>query len=350
MSAASTPSVLFIGNFLSGMGGRRAICEELRDRLSSLRWSVSSSSSEPKKLLRLAEIVGSCAVRGRRADVAHVDVFSGQAFFLAESACWILRMCGCPYILTLRGGNLPEFAQRWPGRVGALLRSAAAVTAPSGYLVEALSAFRPDIILLPNAIDLSAYPNRLRYGAAPKLIWIRSFHRIYNPSLAPLVVAKLLPRFPDLHLTMVGPDKDGSLKETQATARELGVLSRISFVPGVAKQQVPAYLDAGDVFLNTTNIDNMPVTVVEAMACGLCVVSTNAGGVPYLLKHRENGMITPVDDADAMAAATAEILSDRTLARKLSFNGRAYAEQCDWSRILAEWQKLFTGITRKCDG
>jgi glycosyltransferase involved in cell wall biosynthesis len=279
--------------------------------------------------------------------VAHVDVFSGQAFFLAEAACWVLRQRGCPYILTLRGGNLPAFAQKSPGRVGKLLRSAVVVTAPSGYLVDALREYRSDIVLLPNAIDITIYPHRFRPVAAPRLIWVRSFHRIYNPVMAPHVVAELASHFPDIHLTMVGPDKDGSLAETRAEAEKLGVSSHIEFIAGVPKAEVPGYLDRGDVFLNTTNIDNMPVTVAEAMACGLCVVSTDAGGVPYLVKDGVNGMLVPARDPKRMAAAIARVLSEPQLASTISAGARHQAEQFDWSNVLPQWQNLFAR-TREC--
>jgi glycosyltransferase involved in cell wall biosynthesis len=340
----SEPSVLFIGNFLSGLGGRRAPCEDLMERLRTRQWRIASSSSRPQKLLRLGDMMLTAIRRGREADVAHVDVFSGPAFVWAEAACWALRRAGCPYILTLHGGNLPAFAQRNPGRVRNLLRSAVAVTAPSGYLLETLRVYRSDIILLPNAIELASYPARVREPATPRLVWVRSFHSIYNPVMAPEVVARLTSNFPDVHLTMIGPDKDGSLRRTQAAAESLGVSDRIRFVAGVPKAAVPEYMNAADVFLNTTNIDNMPVTVVEAMACGLCVVSTDAGGVPWIVSHRRNGLLVPAGDAAAMTAAVTEVLTTPGLARTLSVNARQFAEPCDWSRVLEQWQILFTSF------
>lgn len=349
-TTTATPSVLFVGNFLSGLGGRRAICEDLIDRLRSREWRVASSSSRNAKLLRLADVVGTCFTRASSNSIAHVDVFSGQAFFLAEAACWALRQRNCPYILTLRGGNLPAFAQRWPKRVRSLLRSAAVVTAPSGYLIEALREFRPDILLLPNAIDISTYSYRLRDGAAPKLIWVRSFDRTYNPAMAPEVLAELTSQFPDVHLTMVGPDKDGSLAVTKQAAEKFNVTARIEFIPGVAKREVPQCINRGDIFLNTTNIDNMPVTVVEAMACGACVVSTNAGGVPYLVKDGRTGLLVPPREPKAMADAIARVLTDKALARTLSSEGRREAEQLDWTVILPQWQSLFGRLEKARHG
>ncbi len=96
--------------------------------------------------------------------------------------------------------------------------------------------------------------------------------------MAPTIVKLLEPEFPRVQLTMIGPDKgDGSLERTQWSAKELGVSRRIDYPGGLPKSEIPAILNQYDVFLNTTDVDNTPVSVVEALACGLCIVSTNVG-------------------------------------------------------------------------
>ncbi|MBA3257451.1 MAG: glycosyltransferase family 4 protein, partial [Pyrinomonadaceae bacterium] len=93
-----------------------------------------------------------------------------------------------------------------------------------------------------------------------------------------------------------------------------------------------------------TNVDNAPVSVLESMACGLCVVSTNVGGIPYLLKHEEDALLVPPDDAQAMAAAVRRIYSEPGLAERLSRKGRAKVEQFDWSAILPQWEALLSAV------
>jgi glycosyltransferase involved in cell wall biosynthesis len=296
---------------------------------------------------RLLDMVKTVYRRRREYAVAQVDVFSGSAFLWAEAVCAVLRRLGKPCILTLRGGNLPEFARRHPVRVRRLLRGAQAVTAPSRYLYERMAPYRPDLRLLPNALDLRAYPFRLRRNPAPGLVWLRAFHEIYNPSLGPKVLARLLPEFPDARLTMVGPDKgDGSLERARQTARDLGIAERVCFPGGVAKTEVPDWLQKGDIFLNTTNVDNTPVSVLEAMACGLCVVSTNVGGLPYLLNHEQDALLVPPDDAAAMASAVRRVLAEPGLSERLSANGRAKAGQHDWSVVLPQWEALFLSLAK----
>src|SRR5436309_2282828 len=162
-----------------------------------------TTSRKRPKLLRLGDMLLTVFRHRHEYAVAQIDVFSGPAFFYAEAVAWILRRLKKPFVLTLHGGNLPEFGQRWPGRVRKLLLSAKAVTAPSGYLREKMEAYCDHIQILPNALDVSAYPHRERGPVRPNLIWLRSFHEIYNPVMAVKVVATLAQRYPDVDLNMV---------------------------------------------------------------------------------------------------------------------------------------------------
>ncbi len=340
--------MLLIGNFLSASGGSRGVCEELAIRLPEADWSVLTTSRKPGRLRRLLDMVATALTQRHNYDIAQVDVYSGPAFVWAEIVCWTLRRAGKPYILTLHGGNLPAFARRWRGRARRLLASAAIVTTPSAYLLEQMREYRQDMHLLPNPLDLSAYTFHLRQQPQPSLVWLRAFHEVYNPSMAPNVIALLVKDFPDVHLTMVGPDKgDGSLQRTRQAASELGVAARISFPGGVSKADVPTWLGRGDIFLNTTNVDNTPISVMEAMACGLCVVSTNVGGIPYLLEHEHDAVLVPPDDPEAMAAAVRRILTEPDLAEHLSRNARQEAEQFDWAVVLPRWEELFQCVAAR---
>lgn len=332
-------AVLIVGNLLSAHMGTRSLSEELASRLAERGWSVVATSTRLNRVARLADMVSTVWRRRRSYAVGQVCVYSGLAFFWAEVVCAVLKALGKPYILSLEGGNLPAFARRHPGRVRRLLRSAAVVTTTSDYLREHLQACRDDIQHLPAPLNVSAYPFRRREDLQPRLVWLRAFHQIYNPTMAAAVVALLRDDFPDIHLTMIGPDKgDGSREAFLAAAETCGIADHISLLGSIPKADVPIWLSQGDVFLNTTTADNMPVSVLEAMACGLCVISTEVGGIPYMLDHDYNALLVPSGDAEAMAAAVRRVLTDPALARRLSSNARTTTEAYDWSVILPQWE------------
>lgn len=335
-------SILLVGNFLSGSGYNPTTFETLPERLRGVGWEVVVTSYKPARVPRVIDMVTTAWQQRDRYKMAHVDVYSGAAFLWAEAVTWVLRRAGKPYVLTLHGGNLPVFARRWPDRVHRLLNSAQIVATPSRYLQEQMKAYCEDLRLIPYPLEISNYAFQLRKDPEPTLVWLRAFCEIYNPTLAPRVIAKLKPWYPSIHLIMVGPDKgDGSLQRTQQIAKSLGVEDAITWPGGVPKSDVPSWLNKGDIFINTTNIDNTPVSVMEALACGLCVVSTNVGGIPYLLEHGENGLLVPPDNAEAMSAAIVRLLDDSTLAATISSNAREEAEAWDWSVILPKWESLF---------
>jgi glycosyltransferase involved in cell wall biosynthesis len=338
------PSLL-VGTFCVHVTGTSAVARELGVRLERSGWAARTTSGCRGRWLRLADMVSTAWLSRRDYSVATVDVFSGRAFVWAEIVCWVLGRLGKPYILTLRGGNLPAFARREPDRVSRLLGGAAAVTAPSPYLRELMRPYRQDLVVLPNPLDVAAYTFTPRWRPRPRLIWLRSFHRVYNPCLAVRAAARLAAGFPDVSLLMIGPDKgDGSLQQARRTAAELGIAERVVFIPGVPKSDVASWLARGDIFLNTSRVDNTPVSVMEAMATGLCIVSTSVGGIPYLLDDGGDALLVPSDDAPALDGAVRRILTDHPLAGQLSCNARRKAETWDWPAVLPAWQELLQRV------
>jgi glycosyltransferase involved in cell wall biosynthesis len=295
--------------------------------------------------MRLADMVKTLLVERACYDIAQVDVFSGAAFLWAEISAAILRYLKKPFVLTLHGGDLPKFARRYPNRVKNLLALAKVVIAPSNYLVSEMLPYRKDIMLIPNPINILDYPFQLKSAPRPKLIWLSAFPQFYNPVLAVTVVKELLPDFPSLHMIMIGPDKgDGSYQLTVDQATKLSINDHIDFIPGVPKSEVPLWLNKGDIFLNTTNVDNTPVSVMEAMACGLCVVSTNVGGLPSLIDNEIDGLLVRPNDPVSMANAVRRILLEPGLGPRISQAARNKVACFDWANILPVWDQLLSSL------
>jgi len=339
--------ILLIGTFTSKSSGVYSVGEELAGKLEVSGYPVVLVSQKSSRFSRLADILGTIWRLRRQFQLAQVDVYSGTAFVWAETACWLLRLLNKPYFLVLRGGNLPAFAQKWPGRVRRLLQAAPVVATPSNYLSEQLKLFRPDFLYLPNPVETQKYPFRLREKPEPHLIWLRAFHAIYNPSLIPQVISLLAQKYPQVSIEMVGPDKgDGSLQQMLDLAGKLGVREQINICGAVPKEKVPETLNSGDIFLNTTNYDNTPVSVIEAMACGLPIVSTNVGGLPYLLENEKDSLLVTPDDAEKMAQAVERLLTEPGLAGNLSLAARRKAKGFDWAVVLPQWLEIFEMVQK----
>ncbi len=341
-SLPPSPSLLVVDNFLAASGATtRTVNEDLADRLEGRGWRVLRTSRRQNRFLRLADMLLTVWRQRRAYDVALVGVYSGAAFFWAEAVTTLLKRLGKPVVLVLHGGNLPVFCRRWPRRAWRLWSQADQLVAPSPFLPARISLPPGKSRLIPNPLELSAYPFRLRDRVAPRLVWLRAYHDLYQPEVALAVMAILAKTIPDLRLAMAGPEKTpGAAAALRVLAGRLGVADRIDWGGKQAKPAVPAWLSRGDIFLNTSQVDNTPVTLLEAMALGLCVVSTDAGGIPFLVEDGVDGLLAPTGDAMALAERVRRLLGDPALAARLSAAGRRKAETCDWSRVLPQYETV----------
>ena len=336
-----TKSVLFIDAFCGEGSGSYVVSRDLAKGLPEFGWRVLTTSHAEGPGGRALDIVRTAIARRRDYALAHISVYSGRAFLWAEMAAQAVMRTAHPFVLTLHGGRLPEFAASWPGRVRRLLGAARAVTCPSLYLRGEMASYCDHILEFPNPLNLGAYIFRPRTSPEPRLIWLRAFHEIYRPEHAVRVLAQVRRTYSNATLTMIGPDKnDGSLNRTVKLAGQLGVTDALQITGAVPKSKVPELLDRGDIFLNTSAVDNTPLSVLEAMASGLCVVSTNAGGLAHLLTSGEDSITSPVDDPAQMAESVLRLLADPSTAAMVSCRGRQKALCYDIRRILPRWDDL----------
>lgn len=329
------PRVGLIGPMLgSNPGWAVGQGEILAGLLAREGWGVRAASSRVNRWLRLGDVATSPFRWRGRVDVLVLMVFSDQAFHLVEAASATAARVGTPMIFWLHGGNLADFLARHPDRVRRVLSRGRARVAPSGFLAEPF-----DARVIPNVVDLEQYPYRHRPVVAPRLLWMRTFHELYRPDLA-LRVLELL-KGTGATLTLAGQDK-GLLGETRRRAEEMGLDVRFAGFLDVEgkRREFPRH----DVFLNTNRVDNAPVSVLEAAAFGLPVVTTDVGGIPHLLRSGEEALLVPEGDAEAMAAAVRRLLDEPGLAGRLSAAGREVAERSSWPRVKPLWEELLREV------
>jgi len=340
------PRVLFLGNqFSVSMGTYRGVSEVIAAELQREGWAVHASSGKQSRLFRAFDLFWTILARSNQTDVAVLDVFSGRAFWWASVCSRLLVLHRIPFVAVLHGGALPKLAARAPGRVQRVLRRAARVCAPSRYLKAELAHLSIEIEVVPNSLVIERYEFRARRTPSPKLVWLRAFSEGYDPLLAIQVLQELRGSYPNAELLMVGPDKgDGTFQRCVNLVERQELSSFIRIVPGVPKVEVPEVLAGRDIFLNTTTVDNTPISVIEAMACGLCIVSTNVGGLPYLMTEGYDALLVPSGDSKRMAEAVLRVLEDPDLSERLSVNARKTVEGFDLRVVMDRWKAILRGI------
>lgn len=336
-------SILYLGNQLSKHGFTPTSVETLGYRLKE-DFTVIRGSHFRNPVIRLLHMCY-LTLRHRKSDLLLIDTYSTWAFVYAAITAGIARIVRMPYVPILHGGNLPERAKKSPFWMRLFLKKARAVVCPSAYLLDEIYQFYPrDYKLIPNYIDIEHYPFRLRRVGIPiKLLWVRSFHEIYHPKLAVEIVHSLKDHSYEVNLSMVGPDKDGSLETIKKYALEKGVHQLIEFTGRLSKTEWISLADSFDIFINTTNVDNTPVSVMEAMALGFPVISTNVGGMPYLIDNGVDGILVPPNDAASFVEQIVKLYKYPEDCRQISINARKKAEQWDWNIIKQQWIQLIKG-------
>lgn len=341
-----TAHICFVGNMLGRNPGYVTTQGQIvADLFAADGFTVTCVSSKINRAARLTEIIATLFVNRRKFDVVVLEVYSGLGLIIAAAAGLLAEMFKLPLVMFLHGGHLPEFIKQYPRWTKRVLDRADVLVAPSAYLAEKIGAFGYEIEQIPNVIDLQLYPFRERSRIQPRLIWMRSFHSIYNPQMAIEVLAELRRTVPQATLTMAGTDK-GLENELKRMAEEKNLSEAVRF-PGFldAEAKRREFADA-DVYLNTNRIDNMPVSVVEACAYGLPVVATEVGGLPFLIKHGENGLLVADGDGAAMTEAVKRLLDDPVLTGGISRRARLLAECSAWERVRGDWENLLARVLR----
>ena len=336
--------ILYIGNKLNRHGFTPGVIETLGPLLEKEDYAVIYAGTRKNPFLRLAEMLWKTATNGSKVDYILIDTYSTSAFWYAYLTGGLSKILGTKYIPILHGGDLPKRLKRSNRACDKLFNNSYANVAVSGYLKHEFEKAGYRTVVIPNSIEISKYSFRLRDQPRPKLLWVRSFHRQYNPMMAADVLAGLLQSHPDAELCMVGPDKDGSLGEFKDYIRRKGIEGYVKITGKLSKEDWISLSENYDFFINTTNVDNTPVSVIEAMALGLGVISTNPDGIPYLLNDGWDSILVRPGDYSNMAKQISSIMNDPDLAKQLSSNARRKAETYDWGAIRENWIRLLMPV------
>lgn len=332
--------VLYIGNKLSAHGYTPTSIETLGSFFADEGYSMVYASAQKNPLIRFLDMGWTVFKNRTEVDYVIIDTYSTFSFWYAFMVSQLCRLFAIKYIPILHGGNLPHRLDRNPVACKMLFHHSYKNVAPSGYLMDAFQKRNfPHLLFIPNTIHLGEYPYLAeREVSVPKLLWVRSFASLYHPKMAVDVLKGLQKHYPEAALCMVGPEKDGSLAETKVYANEQGVA--VTFTGRLSRAAWVTLSKEYNVFINTTNFDNTPVSVLEAMCLGLPVVSTAVGGIPFLLKDKETALLTPAGDVDAMVAAVQTYIEDAKLRSEIITHSRHYVEGFDWERVKLKWHAI----------
>src|SRR5215207_3988345 len=276
-------------------------------------------------------------------DIVHVFSASYFSFLLAPApAILIARLFGKKVVLNYRSGEAEDHLRSWPRTAVPIMRLADELIVPSQYLVEVFSKFGLHAFAVANIINEDRFRFRERQPLLPIFLSNRNLYPLYNVACILRAFAKIQQRFPEAKLIIAGGGSQRSSLE--ALARELQ-LQNVEFRGRVAPHKMNELYDEAHIFLNSSNIDNMPGSILEAFACGMPVVSTSAGGIRCIVSHGSTGLLVPRNDHEAMASLAIRLLESPELAASIAHN--AY-EECSasytWPAVRKAWLAAYVRL------
>jgi glycosyltransferase involved in cell wall biosynthesis len=279
-----------------------------------------------------------------RADVVHAFSASYSSFLLAPlPAVVVARALGKPVVFNYHSGEAPDHLRRsWIARF--VLRRVERNVVPSPFLAAVFAGFGLRADVIPNGIDLNEFRFRERDPLRPTLLSTRNLAYPYNVACTLRAFREIQAKRPDATLTVVGTGPDE--RALRALAHDLQ-LKAVHFTGRVAPDQIATVYASHDIYLQSPSIDNMPLSVLEAFASGLPVVSTDVGGVSSILEHEKHGLLAPQDDHQALAAHVLRLLDDPDGARR---RARAALETCRsrvWSEVRGQWLRAYRGALER---
>ena len=292
----------------------------------------------------LPYLLGAWRLAGR-VDVVHVMANSGWSWQLfAAPPIWAAWLRGTPVVVNYRGGEAADYFKQSFSRVRPTLRRASSIVVPSGFLQGVFQEYRVDARVIPNIVNLQ----RFHPASTPleqsgfSLVIARNLEPIYGIETAIRAVAILRQQVPAVRLEIAG---SGPLRESlQALVAELGLSDCVSFLGRLDPDEMAVAYRRAHVMVNPTLVDNMPNSVLEALACGVAVVSTDVGGVPFVVSHEQTALLVPAEDPQAMADALLRLSRDGELRTGLIERGLQEAGRYDWPQVREHWLQHYRSL------
>lgn len=278
------------------------------------------------------------------ADLVHIFSASYSSFLLAPLPAWLVaRKRGKKTLINYRSGECRDHLRR-SSIARNVLKGTDRLVVPSGHLVEVFREFGLQARAIPNIVDLSQFSYRVRRPLSPHLVCTRGFHPYYCVDVVVRAFAEVQQTFPDARLDLVG---GGPVEpEIRTLVREMN-LTGVNFAGVADRTEIGRFYDQADIFINASRLDNMPVSILEAFASGMPVVSTEPDGMRYVVEHGRTGLLSAPGDARALAQNVVRLLQNHELAEGLAANALKEFQRYSWPIVREQWLEVYRTLVSR---
>lgn len=322
-------NILLVCNYKPSVGGISGQVELLQKHLREEGHSADIFSTKASMIRRLLLPIRLRFI-AKHYDLLHIHCCSGLGFLPAVIGITTGRRLKKRLVLTYHGGGGENFFDKHPKLVRHYLTRTDTNIVLSGFLAKVFEKHHLPYTIIPNIIELDESQFRLRETLTPNFICTRAHETLYNIPCILHAFQKVQAELPEATLTLVGSGTEH--ENIKKLALELN-LKNITFTGRVHNHEIYHQLDHSDIFLSSPTVDNMPVSILEAMNAGLLVISSRVGGVPYMIKNGSNGLLFESDSPDELAQKMLWAIENQSIAKTIILQAHQYVNQYRWGNI-----------------
>lgn len=355
MSDKNSPSVALISEFPPPSAGMTVLAEEYYMNFKNCDYPIIKIRTNPTlgmfnwigniRVIRSAVkwfvFLTSCS-KIIQSDVIHIFSSSGLNFILFTiPPIFLARLFSKKIIIHYHGGAAKEFFSKYKWLLSFSLNRCHELVVPSEYLQLVFKEFGYSSKIIPNPVNIDRFTHRFRTEFKPIVISIRNLTSVYNVQCVVRSFAILKSKYPNakLYIAGDGPEKNNIIQ----LIKELQ-LDSIEMLGNIRNDEVPKYLNEADIFINTSNVDNMPGSILEAFSSGLPVVSTNVGGIPYMIEHDKSGFLADANDHVSLGKYLIYIVENPKKTLEITESAYKYVSNLQWCNIKDKWLSIYKNI------
>jgi L-malate glycosyltransferase len=285
---------------------------------------------------------GSLLAKIPKTNVVHI-FSSGTTSYIISTLppLFVAKLFGKKTILHYHTGEAETHLADWKLTAKPTMKWFDQIVVPSQFLVDVFAKFDLKATAIFNFVEAEKFIFRERKPLRPVFLSNRNFEAHYNVGDVLRAFRIIQNRFPEARLVIAGGGaEEVKLKDLAAKLK----LENIEFPGRIANGGMPEIYAKADVYLNSSVVDNMPLSIIEAFSCGLPVVSYATGGIPFICENGETALLVEPKDAEALAREAVRLLENEELANKIIARARAECAKYSPENVCARWREIYRDV------
>ena len=286
-----------------------------------------------------------------RIDICHIHLAAKGSTWRKMGFSIVSRLLSVPFVIHLHGSQYREFFSKLPRPFASLVRSFFANASKiivlgkiwENYVLNEIYVNNDEVVILPNAVIGPDKGNLGKKTYDPQHILFLGClgDRKGTPELLSALASPKLANL-SWNATLAG---DGEVSKYRKLIKKLGLNNRVTLTGWIRQKEVSRLLERSTILALPSHAENLPLSMLEGMAHGLCPVITPVGAVKDVIRNGENGILVPIGDVDQLANSLAHLLENPDVCRKLAEAARIdFEKHYDFRHYHKKLSAIYTGV------